>query len=1084
METKYNMDMHEILAAFASEPLFSASEKFLKYLGVKTSTQTADPIPFLEMYEDAAKDAGAEVPKPIKNLFGRVEETCFIGSVDDDTLRGGKEGVSFQIECQNQKYEGMFVFAVRMKDGEELTRTDAALLTRGINRLVHQQPAIVLILEDTLLSVATCERTPYKQTWRPGEKLGKVSILKGVNCLNPHRGHIDILESMNVKKAKTFDALYEQWQKVFSTSILTNNFYNELFDWYMWTTSPKSAISFPEALTADGHLIEPLEMKVIRLLTRTMFVWFVKQKGLIPACLFDKEYLKRIVLDFDPESRESGNYYNAILQNLFFATLNRAIEDEDGKRRFASAQNQVDSKNLYRYEELFAVGKDEVVALFSQVPFVNGSLFECLDKTKTNDGVEKVYHDGFSRNANRDANGRYRHRATIPNEYFFHPNKGLFSLFERYNFTIEENTPLDQAVALDPELLGKVFENLLGAYNEETQQSARKQSGSFYTPRQIVEYKIDQALIRYLGDTAVVREIFSDDFQYNDAMVSEYEAISKKLLAVKIIDIACGSGAFPVGALNRMVEILKRLRVRESTYALKRYIIEHCLYGSDIQCIATQITRLRFFISLIVDCEVDPSKANFGIPALPNLETKFVAADSLVAVRHIGSLPCNNSEVCALRDELQKVRHEHFNAQTANAKRRLIGKDVQLRQKLLDLLVGKMYSGEDARRLAFWNPYCQNVAADYFDPEWMFGVSGGFDIVIGNPPHGAKIAPAVQFQDYKLMCGETAILFIEKGAGLLRPNGILSYVLPKPFCYASNYVKTREFVWEGIQELIDCGKMFDKVKFEECVLIYQPSLPTSRYKSFVFSKESGLADYGFVDKALSDEFGLLLNGVTTDQVDLAIRLKRSCKALGTYIDNTRGGQVQSLTGSDGDAVVLGGRGIARHGLRPGRENGRMNESDIQQDNWRCHEGSVLVQNIVAHIMNPVPHVKITACFSPGSGYVIADTVNQFDITDPLLAKEVLWAVLNSRLINWYAYKFVFGNAIRTMHFDAVSTDKIPMLDLNNPLVTDLVSLARKVAAESEIDDDDNFLVRSLDRLVCRAYGLSDTESDWVMAMPT
>ena len=130
------------------------------------------------------------------------------------------------------------------------------------------------------------------------------------------------------------------------------------------------------------------------------------------------------------------------------------------------------------------------------MPFLNGGLFECLDKTRYIDGVTKCYNfDGFSRNDARFPDGRYKHRAVIPNNLFFEPEKGLISILKRYNFTIEENSPEEQQVALDPELLGKVFENLLGAYNPETKETARNQSGSFYTPREIVNYMVDESLI-------------------------------------------------------------------------------------------------------------------------------------------------------------------------------------------------------------------------------------------------------------------------------------------------------------------------------------------------------------------------------------------------------------------------------------------------------------------------------------------------------------------------------------------------------------------------------------------------------------
>lgn len=808
------MDMTEVLAAFASEPLFAASSKLLKYLGVKCTTQTEDPIPFLELYEDAAKDAGAEVPKPIKKLFGKVAETYFIGAVNDDTLKKNLDAVDFKAESANPKYEGMFIFAVQLKDGETLTRGDAALLTRGINRVVRQQPATVIILEDTNLSIATCERTPYKQTWRPGERLGKVSILKDVNCLAPHRGHLDILETMSVKNCKTFDALYEQWQKVFSTSILTNKFYNELFNWYIWALDPKTDVYFPNDPDDDNDDYEDRDTKIIRLITRVMFVWFIKVKGLVPDKLFETDFLSTILKDFDPTDPTSGTYYNAILQNLFFATLNRAIEDEDGKRRFAEEVGHVDAKNLYRYAELFKISKDQVIELFSEIPFVNGSLFECLDKTKGNDGVSKAYYgDGFSRNDHRvPSTNHYRYRAFVPNDLFFDKNKGLFALFNRYNFTIEENTPMEQQVALDPELLGKVFENLLGVFNPETKVTARKKSGSFYTPREIVDYMVDQTLIAYLGNTPLVRKLFSEDFVYNEIDWAEYQTIAAKLKTVKVLDPACGSGAFPVGMLNRIVEILQKLKADNgNTFKLKRHIIENCLYGGDIQCIAAQITKLRFFISLIVNCEKDPDKPNFGIPELPNLETKFVAANSLNVVNKVehGMDLFEDPKIVETTEALRQVRHDHFNANTAAKKRRLVRKDSELRKKLAGLLNGSFFQPKDALQLAEWNPYDQNTSAQFFDPEWMFGITDGFDIVIGNPPYGASLSDAdkkVYKESYitaKTIPGvqkgslDTYTLFIERGFNLLRKDGVLDYIVPISFTSSDSLTGVHKLLFDN-----------------------------------------------------------------------------------------------------------------------------------------------------------------------------------------------------------------------------------------------------------------------------------------------
>lgn len=485
---------------------------------------------------------------------------------------------------------------------------------------------------------------------------------------------------------------WEDLKSRFSVEVLTKQFYNELFTWYQWAVDDQSGIYFPNSTDTSDDDFEDKDKKIIRLITRLMFVWFIKQKNLVPDSLFDETSLQQILIDFTPTATDNGNYYNAILQNLFFATLNRAIEDEEGKRGFAKLQGQRDVKTLYRYQEMFQLGESEILKLFADIPFLNGGLFECLDKTTQIDGVEKAYnYDGFSRNDKRFPNGHYRQRAFIPNVLFFDKEKGLLNILKRYNFTIEENTPTEQTVALDPELLGKVFENLLGAYNPETRETARNQSGSFYTPREIVSYMVDESIKAYLLQaqeisTEVVDTVLSDDFECNETDAEQYRIIVEKLKSVKILDPACGSGAFPMGLLNRMVEIIQKIEPQQDVYTLKLQIIENCIYGSDIQSIASQISKLRFFISLICDCEKDPSKPNFGIPTLPNLETKFVTANSLIGLhknkeqaQQLLWINSDDDPIKKKQEELLAVRHQHFRAKTAREKITLRKKDEQLR---------------------------------------------------------------------------------------------------------------------------------------------------------------------------------------------------------------------------------------------------------------------------------------------------------------------------------------------------------------------------------------------------------------------
>ena len=639
----------------------------------------------------------------------------------------------------------------------------------------------------------------------------------------------------------------------FSVEALTKQFYKDLYEWYQWAVDPASGVYFANNTSIEADDREDIETKIIRLITRIMFVWFIKQKELVPNKIFDVDFLETILKDFDPNSAVVGNYYNAILQNLFFGTLNRAIEDEQGNKRKFATNVKKDIKTLYRYAEMFTISEDEVIKLFSEVPFLNGGLFECLDKTKTIDGVEQAYnYDGFSRNDKKFADGRYRNRAVVPNVLFFEPERGLISILSRYNFTIEENSPEEQQVALDPELLGKVFENLLGAYNPETKETARNQSGSFYTPREIVNYMVDESLISYLGNTAFVRSLFSPEFVYDKTKEAEYKTIADKLKAIKILDPACGSGAFPMGLLNKMIEILCHITPDENIYEMKLAIIENCIYGSDIQSIAAQITKLRFFISLICNCEKDATKPNFGIPTLPNLETNFVAANSLIAKKKQDSHNLfENPEIEPTKKVPTEIRHEHFSAKTAYRKSTLREKDKQLREKLAKLLAeDNDFAPEDAKQLAAWNPYDQNAVAGFFDPAWMFGVSDGFDIVIGNPPYiqlqndGGKLAKLYADCNYKTYArtGDIYCLFYERGYQLLKPNGHLCYITSNKWMRAGYGEKTREFFAKNTNPLllIDFAgvKIFESATVDTNILLFAKAVNEHKTLCAVTNKQN------------------------------------------------------------------------------------------------------------------------------------------------------------------------------------------------------------------------------------------------------
>lgn len=298
---------------------------------------------------------------------------------------------------------------------------------------------------------------------------------------------------------------FDEIKRAFSIEPVTKQFYEEIQNWYFWAMD---RVRFPEDYKYSNDPEKDREIRtainLIRLITRLIFIWFIKEKGLIPEELFDKEKLKGIVKDFGKPG--ASNYYNAILQNLFFATLNQKM----GERRFANDdgfmanRKEYGVKTLFRYKDKFLISEEEVLNLFKEIPFLNGGLFDCLDKEDETGKV--VYIDGFSRNPKK--------QTVIPDYLFFQQEetkvdlskyglglnksvRGLIEILKSYNFTTDEATPIDQEIALDPELLGKVFENLLASYNPETATTARKATGSYYTPREIVDYMVDESLKEY-----------------------------------------------------------------------------------------------------------------------------------------------------------------------------------------------------------------------------------------------------------------------------------------------------------------------------------------------------------------------------------------------------------------------------------------------------------------------------------------------------------------------------------------------------------------------------------------------------------
>ena len=900
----------------------------LKTLGY-TSEKTipiagAKPAAFLEMLE--ANPDGDKFDKK-KALFNDWTKADLLFQLTNEEL-SGERSLFEETDVKPGLLQSYLFFAIELNGKSTVNRTYArgklTAIARQINR-VFPMPVMVLIKHPDqgcdVLSIAVINRSTNKRE-QYKDVLGKVTIIRDISLSEPHPGHVDILDSFAVQNLKhpeklpiaSFDTLHTAWEEIFNVELLNERFYKELANWYFWA---KPQVKFPNDIPIpqdeDGE--KSRSTGLIRLLTRLIFCWFIKEKGLIPEKLFHRTDLAEILKDFDPESKSGSQYYQAILQNLFFATLNQRMgKNKKGEpfryfvkdEGFHKNRSTHDLNNYYRYEALFQ-DQDTALQHFENIPFLNGGLFECLDRRIEEDS-KTYYLDGFSRNTKK--------RPCIPNCLFFadeikgvdlsgddayHDKKrrnesvsGLLRILNKYKFTIVENTPIDQEIALDPELLGKVFENLLASYNEETKSTARKQTGSFYTPRPIVDYMVDESLKSHLAQALnskagmpmentneLLDILFSYTEEKYDFSEKQIEALIDAIYECKILDPACGSGAFPMGVLHKLVFILTKLdpknekweqiQIREAQqiddaderrrkiteiinnfanneddYGRKLYLIEKCLYGVDIQPIAIQISKLRFFISLICDQKTNRDKAkNHGIRPLPNLETKFVAADTLIGMPEMEQSLLVDPRVGEIEQGIESCYHEHFGIQHRTQKIALQRRIKELRKQLGKILSESLMAPAKAQHVADWDAFDPQSSADFFDPHWMFGkkLTDGFDVIIGNPPYisvekfaGTPIQSKWKetFETFAAR-GDIYCLFYERGAQLLKDGGSLVYITSNKWMRAGYGKALRGFLSSKVdtESVLDFGmaQNFSAATTYTCITRFYKQKPDNRILS-------------------------------------------------------------------------------------------------------------------------------------------------------------------------------------------------------------------------------------------------------------
>lgn len=641
-------------------------------------------------------------------------------------------------------------------------------------------------------------------------------------------------EQQLVKKGKVKDK--EDLLSRFSLEVVNKQFYLEIAKFFdELVSSEDKNLTLPGVLEEDTNTRKSF---AVRLIGRIMFCWFLKQKKSDNGQLIPDELLSSKIV--------SDNYYHHTLEPLFFGVLNTSIDSRD-------------------------IRSD----LFDKVPYLNGGLFN-----PQSDDYYDLDRGTFA--------SKHINTLKISDSWF----RSFFELLETYNFTIDENTVFDQELSVDPEMLGRIFENLLAEINPETGSSERKRTGSFYTPRQIVEYMVDQSLIEYLKTktkinegklSALVSYDLTDDTEY-PLNNEEKQEIIKAIESLKILDPACGSGAYPIGALQKIVYILQQIdpdckmwleqklknvsdlykkkiidevKSNPFDYTRKLDVIKNSIFGVDIQPIAVDVSRLRCFLTLVVESEVNDTKPNRGIEPLPNLDFKFVCANTLISLpkSHSSNLFEDHSGIVAL----SKIMSEYFSCNNQR-KNEIKLKFTNLQKEILEKTISAFgkNTGELTLKLTTWNPFSNN-SNSWFDPEWMFGLEEKFDIVIGNPPYvdsETMVKDNPDLRDLYTSLFKTAkgnwdlfIIFIEQGINFLSNYGNLSFIVPNKLIAAKYSESIRlHMQTKNIKYIRDYSDV--KVFKEASVypIVFQISNSLNSDSSVILTKMKDIEEYELINK--------------------------------------------------------------------------------------------------------------------------------------------------------------------------------------------------------------------------------------------
>ena len=807
----------------------------------------------------------------------------------------------------------------------------------------------------------------------------------------------------------------------------------------------------------------------VRMIGRYIFCWFLREKGIIPLSLISKQTIE-----------STDKYYQTVLLKLFFETLNTKVQDRDPLKH-----NK----------------------LFEKIPYLNGGLFDESEEDKL---FTKLDLDAW----------------LLP----------FVEILESYDFTVDESSSQYQQVAVDPEMLGRIFENLLASQNEETEKLAnqRKAFGAFYTPREIVDYMVNESIKAYLqtqweqyieadktkhiNNPEPIGDIFGNkkpqqlaiETKRYELKPEEKQKIEKALEPlfasnpeaghlkkdektlllgfleqIKILDPACGSGAFPMGILHKLVELHEALGTVKSSYELKKDILSQNIYGVDIMPMAIEIARLRAWLSLVLeeDYKANDPKHNFGVKPLPNLDFKFVCANSLIDLgldafiqESKGTLHEGFTQklVKDLKD-LETLRTNFFNPTLASSQKEQLKTDYFEKR---DKVIGDIEAAHDpilkqvAQKIKHWNPFDDSHPSTFFSPTWMFGIDKGFDVVIGNPPYKVLNTDEPLLQSYKKtysVCigGKLNLykLFFERSNQILDSNGTLVFITPSNYLTSGDSLTLRKYLLRNfsLKEIIDfeeSKKVFENVT--QAVTTFVASKPFNQTSQIKYVKND--VDYRIIQTEILNSEDSYIKG--TNPVIERIHL------LPDKLDSI-------IYGFQGEINVSTKKNYfvskLKEGFLPIVRGNHISLYELSEKIIEFCPINISTRNDYSKQRIVIQEVSNSGLEKRVKGLILKDvlcghTTNYLiprKSTDPI---SFLLGLINSSLINYY---FKFYN--QTNHVPIGELKKVPIPSISNSFKKQIEKLVDKILSLKKQNHDTTSLEKEIDVLVYHLYELTYDE---------